>query len=1177
MARRLLSCLIALTFIVSSTGSPWAAQASQPVQPPALVSAVPRLLPEPPARPAPSADAATKANATIAAVLASAKQVAAAGGHTCALTATGGVKCWGVNVDGELGDGTTLEKHSPVDVSGLTSGVTAISLGWRQSCALTAGGGVKCWGYNSNGQLGDGTTVEKHSPVDVSGLTDGVIAIAAGHLHTCALTTGGRVKCWGGNSTSQLGDGTTVEKHSPVDVSGLTSSVTAIAAGYDFTCVLKAEGGVMCWGNNDFGQLGDGTTILRATPVDVSGLTGRVTAITGKNIHACALTAAGGVMCWGFNAYGQLGDGTTLDKHLPVDVSGLTNGVAAIAAGAWHTCAVTAGGGAKCWGENNTNQLGDGTTLNRSSPVDVNGLTNGVAAIAAGAEHTCALTAGGGLKCWGWNKYGNLGDGTTTNRSMPVDVVGYGGGSSSTISGRMRDAAGTPLAGVIISVSAAGSAITDGNGDYSISGLTAGTYTLTPSRSGYTFTPPSRTVTVPPDATGQDFTANLATLAASVQQFAADSNARLSQVSAEAHRSAQDGDYFAIQRQQDEIRLVADMVLDTVSVVGTSFKGVEKVKDLTKMKAPGVMGSGWGHVIRLRDQYEPARDAFRKALFTAPLTEETAWLAAQEHMKGAAAFYAASALDSAAEDLVTDGAIKRGLEIGLRSDLGLQNRNYPALLRLAGVFQQDINNTGTTTVVHLPNLTPGEEQSYQSDLHLRNQANIILAFALERRVLPLHIAQDARESEPSGVVPWFGGFLSKYFLRCAAGLCCDGPGVLALEAGVALTDLYQNHQRLNEDTQMMTLGAEAMGGALDTQKQIYLNAVNGLDNIVARITPQIPAAVVSSIINRSIGEYKLFGRWIWWERSAYSEVNLHNGASFGSDMYAIANYGSTGLLGTSYQPLSQEGVVSVAGGQDGTAYVRYTTDGQGATPDKGSNIDLSILGSTDTGTYFVQKSATTWDPIRVPTTVQAASASFAPTAQEADDAPAIPYPVRSTVEVRDDSLSYVPHVWIDNPFTTTLAVTITQPLPSDVQILNANGGVQVGNSLTWSRTISPQASIEITHVVTFGGQAGRVVEYPVAQLEMSDAVNSATFIGNPVAFRTLTPLTGEAEPPRQTLVNQEVSIPITITNHSSSPVAGTIKLRLTRTDGTVLHEGSEDAVVPGLATVAEARILRCTA
>jgi alpha-tubulin suppressor-like RCC1 family protein len=207
-----------------------------------------------------------------------------------------------------------------------------------------------------------------------------VAAVAAGYYHTCALTTAGGLKCWGWNVYGQLGDGTTTNRTAPVDVVGLTSGVAAVAPGYEHTCALTTAGNLKCWGNSGSGQLGDGTTTNRTAPVDVVGLTSGVAAVAAGYYHSCALTTTGGVKCWGYNGYGELGDGTTTDRTTPVGVVGLTSGVAAVAAGRYHTCAVRTGN-LKCWG-NNVGQLGDGTQTDRWTPVDVTGFAPAVGGLA---------------------------------------------------------------------------------------------------------------------------------------------------------------------------------------------------------------------------------------------------------------------------------------------------------------------------------------------------------------------------------------------------------------------------------------------------------------------------------------------------------------------------------------------------------------------------------------------------------------------------------------------------------------------------------------------------------------------------------------------------------------------------------------------------------------------------
>ncbi|MHB1138719.1 MAG: RCC1 domain-containing protein [Microthrixaceae bacterium] len=347
------------------------------------------------------------------------------GGHdqTCALTPQGGVKCWGSNGKGQLGNGSTVTSPLMVDVSGLTSGVAAISSGRDHTCALTDSGGVKCWGKT----LGQSDMDEmddplyQTTPVDVPGLTSGVAHISSGEHHTCAVTDAGAVKCWGKNDGGQLGDDTTSNSFTPVDVVGLGSGIASVEVGDRHTCAVTTSGGVKCWGLNYGGQLGDDTDTSSSVPVDVLGLGAGVASVELGTLFSCAVTTAGGVKCWGYNQFGQIGDGTNTDRWTPTQVSGLTSGVSALSAGDLKICALMTSGGVKCWGNNSSGGLGDGTKDPRSVPVDVVGISTATS-VGSGQYHACAVLAGGDAKCWGYNWGWQLGDGTQVERPVPVDV-----------------------------------------------------------------------------------------------------------------------------------------------------------------------------------------------------------------------------------------------------------------------------------------------------------------------------------------------------------------------------------------------------------------------------------------------------------------------------------------------------------------------------------------------------------------------------------------------------------------------------------------------------------------------------------------------------------------------------------------------------------------------------------
>ncbi|NNF09058.1 MAG: signal peptidase I [Acidimicrobiia bacterium] len=350
--------------------------------------------------------------------------------HSCGVNDEGKVWCWGRNDKGQLGDGTTDDRTVPVEVTGL-SGAARMTAGSSHSCVVKDDATVWCWGLNDEGQLGDNTGTDQSSPVQTvgaggSGFLTAVTDVAAGDTHTCAIKTDGTVWCWGRNDKGQLGDGTTTNRTTPAQVTGITTAV-AVGAGLKHTCVATSTGTVHCWGLNDHSQLGDGTTTNRTTPTQATGIT-TATDISGGESHTCAVTGTGTVHCWGRNDKGQLGDGTTTNRTTPTQATGITTATD-ITTGAKHTCSTTSTATVYCWGLNDKGQLGDGTTTNRTTPTTVvdetgTGTLTGILLTGAGHNHTCAAHTTHTIYCWGLNNNGQLGNGTTNNTTTPTPAIG---------------------------------------------------------------------------------------------------------------------------------------------------------------------------------------------------------------------------------------------------------------------------------------------------------------------------------------------------------------------------------------------------------------------------------------------------------------------------------------------------------------------------------------------------------------------------------------------------------------------------------------------------------------------------------------------------------------------------------------------------------------------------------
>lgn len=338
--------------------------------------------------------------------------------HTCVLTNSGAVKCWGKNDAGQLGRGTTsIQENVPAVVTGLGGAASAISVASMAytpgySCAVV-GGAAKCWGYNGHGQLGNGSTTNSNSPVNVTGLSSNVTDISTAITFACAIVNSG-VKCWGNNAFGQLGNGTTTSSTTPVDVTGLGSGsgVTSISAGSGSACaVLGVTGVIRCWGRNDYGQLGNNSTTNSSTPVDVSATAPGPTKVATARYQSCAIFG-GGLQCWGANDWGQLGNGNFTSQLTPVPVTGLTSNVIDFDVGGddnqgnSYVCAVVNTGAVWCWGRNYFGYaFGPSGTSQSNVPFAHSSITSGATSISVSAETSCAKI-GSSVKCWGYDTYG---------------------------------------------------------------------------------------------------------------------------------------------------------------------------------------------------------------------------------------------------------------------------------------------------------------------------------------------------------------------------------------------------------------------------------------------------------------------------------------------------------------------------------------------------------------------------------------------------------------------------------------------------------------------------------------------------------------------------------------------------------------------------------------------------
>ncbi len=1041
--------------------------------------------------------------------------------HSLAITPDGTVFAWGFNgTFGKIGNGTgtTTAYPTPIQVSNLTR-VAGISSGQYHSLAVKTDGTVWAWGYNNQGRLGDGTTTNRFEPVQTSNLTN-VVEVGAGDNFSLALKADGTVWGWGGNFVDQLGDGTQESKSEPIQIQGL-SNIVKISTGNLHSLALKDDGTVWSWGSNANGKLGLGYSSHRNGVNQIPGLTDVVYISAGRYSHCLAVKSDGTVWAWGDNRYGQLGDGTTIGQSSPQQVPGLTD-IVAVSAGADYSLALKSDGTAMSWGYNRYGQLRDGTTNNQLEPVPVQGLTDvvsisagGRAPIHGGAGFSFAVKSDGSMWAWGYNRDGQLGDGNTINKTWEAvpNLVNLGDlepplwTPDCTFSFSPRN----PMFGEEITFDASSFIIWRKNissykwdfGD----GSTAEGKVVKHNYNQPGNYPVELIVT---DETGARY-GTKASVVVSVHPMRQEINQRFgntveqfSYLMQSVDSASNVGEYFIDKVEEQYRKTVVGLVTGSVSSL-MSVADVGLTESIDKLAYSGMGDMAITQLTSLMP------DAMQATLYSG----EAALGIGLKYL----AFDLADEAVSAVGDAVTMNIATEVLGSTLNQNKPFQNHLSPSVQNLVDIFQSDLEKNKNQLLTKDQDFSLEEIELYKEDLQKRALANSIMTTNYYREVALLDHAKARRELSGLNALSTFA---IKYGTKLIFKIAADGPGALVHSVGSHALETYQNTERLKEDSRVLGMAFSTVPNAADISRRIYLNTYQGFNNIQTKTTPLIAEGERISVSHKVQKAYSGFLSMNSTVKKAYTEITIKNTGPVETVYEVSAGWERSGLWGKSWGTslFTDKGSLSIPAGETDSVRVYYLNNSSGEYPKDGTSVTFSISGTTETGTYGLEFLTEPFNPY-----------SFILLGENSEEG-IYSYPIISRVEYSAAESEYGLNIFVENPFEEGVDIFLSQEIPPGITVIDADGGNLVDNILTWEATLEPEEVIQLEMIFTCSHEPGTQVELPATKLVMQDLAGeeSAEFPAEPISFTQRVPLLASGEPPFRGSSGEEVSIPVTLTN-----------------------------------------------